>query len=398
MSKRRLDNWINRYVDYASVTEAPRKMHFWAGVGTVAGALRRKVWIDMVRFQWFPSFYIIFVAPPGVVSKTTTADIAMSLLREVPGINFGPDIITWPSLVQAFAGCSESFQIGDDWYPMSAMTLVAGELGNLINPQDREMLNLYITLWDGVKKLDKSTKTSGSDSIEAPWINVMGCTTPHWIADNMPAAAVGGGFTSRCIFVYADKKEHFISYVDENIKIGDDQVRLDLIHDLEYIATNFSGPFRISEPARRWGREWYENFWTNTVTDMSDNLMEGYAARKQTHLHKTAMVLSAARSDSHIIELEDLCLAASMLLDLEPDMVKVFSRIGRTEESLNVERLMDFVKKKQHVPYDEAYRHIHFAFPDFHSFEGVLSGLVRSGYIKLSTLADGFWLTWIGSV
>ena len=100
----------------------------------------------MKRFSWFPNFYIIFVAPPGVISKTTTMGMALDLLKQVPGVKFGPDVITWPALVTAFAAAGESFQYGEDWIPMSPLTLASGELGNLINPQDREMVNLYITL------------------------------------------------------------------------------------------------------------------------------------------------------------------------------------------------------------------------------------------------------------
>ena len=112
-------------MEYASVTEAPKRMHFWAAVGTVAGALRRRVWIDMKRFQWFPSFYIIYVGPPGVVAKSTTIDIATDLLKQVPGIKFGPNAITWQALVSAFAAASESFEYRGEFHPMSPLTLVA---------------------------------------------------------------------------------------------------------------------------------------------------------------------------------------------------------------------------------------------------------------------------------
>lgn len=100
---RYFDNWLPAYVNYAAVTEAPRRMHFWAGVSAIAGCLRRRAWLDQKRFSWFPSFYVIFVAPPGVVSKSTTIDIAMDLLNKVPGVKFGPNAITWQALVTAFA-------------------------------------------------------------------------------------------------------------------------------------------------------------------------------------------------------------------------------------------------------------------------------------------------------
>ena len=383
---RKLDDWLTAYVSYAAVTEAPKRMHFWSGVGAIAGALRRKVWIDMKRFMWYPSFYIIYVAPPGIVAKSTTADISMDLLRQVPGIKFGPNNITWQALVQAFTAASESFQWppdSGDWHPMSPLTLVASELGSLVNLQDRDMVNLLIELWDGKKRYDKITKMSGNDSIEAPWINLQGCTTPHWIADNMPPATIGGGLSSRCVFIYADQKERFVAYVDEVVESNDDQLRDALIHDLEYISMNLCGPFQISPAARTWGKAWYETFWKSAADRMDDRMLEGYAARKQTHMHKLAMILSCSEGDSLVIEDHHLQLANVMLEDLEADMPKVFSRIGRTETSLHAERFIAFIQKRGQVPYDEAYRLIHAHFPDFRDFEGVCDGAIRSGQLVL---------------
>ena len=391
MTSRNFPDWINAYMKYASVTEAPKRNHFWSAVGTVAGCLRRRVWIDMKRFQWYPSFYIIFVGPPGVIAKSTTIDIAMDLLRQVPGIKFGPNAITWQALVSAFANASESFQYGEEWHPMSPLTLVASELGSLLNLQDRDMINLLIELWDGKKTYEKITKMSGNDIIEAPWINLQAGTTPHWIADNMPQAMIGGGLSSRCIFVYGDQKERYIAYVDEMVGKEDQAMRAKLIADLEIIS-NLTGPYHISAAARAWGAEWYEKFWRNAASRMDDQMLEGYAARKQTHMHKIAMVLSASRSDSLVIEVEDLQLANQMLEDLEADMNRVFSKIGRSEVSMQAERFIEYVRRKGALPYDAAYRMIHTHFPDFRDFEGILTGALRSGQLRLEAGAEGMLL------
>lgn len=392
---RHFTDWLAAYVKYASVTEAPLRMHAWAGVGALAGALRRRVWIDMRRFTWTPSFYIIFVAPPGVVVKSTTIDIAMDLLRKVPGVKFGPNAATWQSLVTAFAGAAEAFEHpprSGDWHPMSPITLVSSELGSLLNLQDREMIALLIELWDGKKSYEKLTKTSGHDLVDAPWINLEAATTPHWIAENMPASAVGGGLSSRCVFLYADEKEKFVPYVDEVVEKDDESYRQKLIQDLEHISVNLCGPYLITEAARVWGREWYTEFWKAAKSRMDDRMLEGYAARKQTHLHKLAMILSASRRDELVIGLEDLQAANVLLSDLEGDMHKVFSRIGRTEDSLQAERLISFVTRRGAVKYDEAYRLVHAAFPDFRDFEGVLTGAIRSGQLVLDPKQDGFYL------
>ena len=388
MTQRRLKDWLPAFLDYTSGTESPRIMHFWAGVSAIAGVLRRKVWIEMLRFKWHPSFYIIFVARPGIVSKTTTMDLSMDLLKQVPGIKFGPDTVTWQALVGEFVKANESFQYGEEWLPMSPLTLASGEFGNLINPQDRDMINFYITMWDGRSTFEKVTKTSGNDTVEAPWINMIGCTTPHWIADNMPSATVGGGFTSRCIFVYAEKKEVLIAYPDEHVKLeSHEKLKADLIHDLEYMSTALVGPFSIPEETRIWGRAWYEKLWSQKAGEqayLDDDRLEGYMARKQTHLHKLAMVLSASRGDDMIISLEDLVTANNFLETIEPNFDKVFSRIGKTEDSLQADRFIAFVKRHGTVQYSKAYHYIHAYFPNYRDFEGIVAGAIRSGVIRAS--------------
>ena len=388
---RNYPDFIPEYVKYASVTEAPTRMHFWGAVSAVAGCLRRKVWIDMKRFLWYPSFYIVFVAPPGIIAKSTTIDIAMDLLKQVPGVKFGPNAITWQALVTAFANASESFEYNAEFHPMSALTLAASELGSLLNLQDKEMVNLLLELWDGKRTYEKITKMSGNDTIEGPWINLIAATTPHWIADNMPPAMIGGGLTSRCIFVYGDTKKQYTAYVDEIVKSGDDIVRMKLIQDLEQIAM-ITGPYTISPQAREWGRAWYESFWKDALSRMDDVMLEGYAARKQTHMHKVALVLSASRGDSRIISIDDIQLANQMLVDLEDDMGRVFARIGKTEDSIQATRFIDYVRKKGITSTTDAYRNIHSYFPDFRNYEGILAGAVQSNQISIVYTAEGVML------
>lgn len=383
---RNYKDWIPAYIDYAAVTEAPRRMHFWSAISTIAGALRRRVWIDMRRFVWYPSFYIVFVARPGIIAKSTTIDIGMDLLKKVPGIKFGPNAITSQALVTAFAACSESFEYTGEWHPMSALTLVASELGSLLDLRDGAMVNLLIELWDGKKSYDKITKTSGNDTVEAPWINILAGTTPNWIADNMPQSMVGGGLSSRCIFVFGDKKERYIAYIDEHIAAEDAKKRDALIQDLEHISL-LAGPFIIEPSAREWGRNWYESFWKSAELRENDVSLEGYAVRKQTHLHKVAMVISASRSDALVITLEDLQVADKMLVDIEADMHRVFSQIGRSDISMQAERFIDFVRQKKVIPYSEAYRMIHVYFPDFRDFEGIMQGAIQSKQVELFSAA-----------
>ena len=389
---RNYKDWLTAFVQYASYTEAPALMHFFAGVSAVAGALRRKVWFDQVFFRWYPSFYIVFVAPPGIVAKSTTADVAMELLREVPGIKFGPDSVTWQSLVKTFSEANEAFDYNGAWHPMSPINLVASEFKNLIDFNNREMINLFITLWDGRQRYEKETKMSGDDVVEAPWINVIACTTPHWIADNMSQITIGGGFTSRCIFIYADKKEKYAAYLEDSVPTDIQQTRIKLVQDLEHISLNLVGPYKLSKDGKKWGQEWYEHLWKSEYNEASEDWKNGYIARKQTHLHKLAMVLAASAGDKMTIEKDHLQLANIMLEETEQNAAKVFSKIGLTEDASQTLRLMEYIRRRGEVPYEEAYQIVHARFPDFREYEGIVAGLIRSGYITLVQKGEKLYL------
>lgn len=385
MTKRNHVDWLQAFLEYAQFGEAPRHMYFWAGVSAVAGALRRKVWIDQAYFKWYPNFYICLVAPPGIVSKSTTAGVALSLLRRVPGIKFGPDVVTWPALVSAFAESTEGFELNGMTYPMSAMTLESSEFGNLLNPQDKEMVDLLVSLWDGKQgNFEKSTKHSGKDTVENPWINLIACTTPAWIAGNFPEYMVGGGFTSRTIFVYADTKQQYVAYPGLRVPPDLERQADSLVEDLEVIS-QMAGEYKLTSDAVAWGEAWYKQHYSVRAANLDPDRFGGYIARKQTHVHKLAMVLSASQDDSYLITPDHLNTANNMITDLEPDMQFVFSKIGRSDASLHAERLVNFVQASGEVGFAAAYRHVHSHFSSMRDFEDILSGLVRAGFLKLGS-------------
>jgi hypothetical protein len=385
VTKRHYKNWIQAFIEYASFGEAPRHMYFWTGISTLAGVLRRKCWIDQAYFRWYPNFYVVLVAPPGIVSKSTTAGIGMDLLRAVPGVKFGPEIVTWQALATSFVNAAETFEYQGLHHTQSALTIESSEFGNLLNPQDKEMVDILVTLWDG-KGLRKETKHSGNDEIINPWINLIACTTPSWIAGNFPEYLIGGGLTSRMVFVYADAKEKYVAYPGDNVPKDLAEIKRKLVDDLEHITINCVGEYCLSADAKIWGEQWYEHHYTHKPANLDDDRFGGYFARKQTHVHKLALVLAAATRDDTVIEVCDLELANTMVTDLEPDMAMVFSKIGKSDESFYADRIIAYLRRQGPTPYKEVYRFVYSQFPSLRDFEDVFGGLLRAGYISLATI------------
>jgi hypothetical protein len=372
-------SWLQAYLEYAKFSEAPTKMHFWTGVSCIAGALRRQVWIDEAYFEWTPNFYIIFVAPPGIVSKSSTASIGMNLLRDVPGTVFGPQSITWQALLQSLSTSTQAveFEPGIPT-PMSAVTFSVGELGTFLDPQNREMIDVLTGLWDGQKGVfDKVTKTQGGDEVQNPWVNILACTTPQWLQANLTETAMGGGLAARIIWVYGDKKERVIAYPSEHIPPDFGSRRQALLEDLCRIST-LKGVYHLTPEARKWGRDWYDGHVASVLATPTSDAVAGYLARKQTHLHKLAMILAAAESDELLITEKLLVRAEKALRLVEVELHKVYDALKATQVTRVTRHIIDLLHQREEIDLEELYRGM-MATMEYEEFKKALQGVQYSG-------------------
>lgn len=349
---RHYQDWLKAYMDYTRDSESPGSFHFWTGISTIAGALRRRVWLDMKKFDWTPNFYIILVGPPGVAAKTTSLGMGMKLLAKVPGVKFGPESLTWQKLTKSLADSIEYLKYkdasgADAQIAMSCNTIEVGELGTLLKPDDDALVSFLIRMWEGQRgKFRHDTISGGLVEIDNPWLNIIAATTPDWLQRNFSEAMIGGGLTSRILFVYGDKKRGLVPYPDEVIPAAEYQLlETQLIADLVEIS-KLSGPYRLSPHARQWGRAWYidHNNPDLRPPHLSSSRFGGYISRKQTHLHKFAIVLAASRRDQLVIEEKDLSDAEAILTDLERDMIAVFESIGVVDQRDHVAEIVSTVR------------------------------------------------------
>ena len=377
---------------YSRHSEAPDVFHFWTGVSVIAGALRRRVWIDQRYFTWTPNFYIVFVAPPGIATKSTTVRIGIRLLREVPGIHFGPQSLTWQAFLQALSDAREFISFGDEYYQMSCITIALTELGTFLSPDDHSLIDLMTDLWDGQDDVWKRLlKTQEKTEIVNPWVNIIACTTPSWMQRNFPEYMIGGGLTSRTIFVFADQKRRLVCYPADEIPAGDfDEHGKKLIEDLCSISEMF-GEYEIDKDAKTWSKQWYENHWTNRPIHMSSERYDGYISRKQTHLHKLAMVLAAAQRDELVLRESDLKTAERFISGLEVDMAKVFENIGIADSSRHVIEILAYVRAYKSISQQDLWR-LCMPVMKLQEFTDAINAGIRAGYIEQVQRAGTIYL------
>jgi hypothetical protein len=322
---RNLPNWLEAYLAYTAESESPETFHLWVGLATIAGAVRRKAFFDMGYFLVFPNLYIVIVSPPGRCKKSTAMRIGRKLLGEVPGINFTTDSVSRERLIQDL---SQSFVDGH-----SSMTAYSSEFASMLTTSGMDMVVFLTDIYDSPTEWSHKTKSGGTNKIKSPYLNLIGATTPDWLARAMPLDTIGIGLTSRVIFVYADTPraaKPFPALSSAQRKLGEL-----LLEDLIEIA-GINGEYTFDEEARDAYEKWYLARFKNSDPQI-DSRLSGYFERKPIHLLKTCMIVAAARHNDTVITMKDLQLAHELIDRAEETMPKVFSAVGKNPLNMDTE-------------------------------------------------------------
>jgi len=338
---RNFPDWIAAYLSLVEGrTEAPRAYSYWSAVATIAAALTRNIWRDEIRFKLYPNFLIVLAGKPGVLRKSTTIDECTRILREIDDTLFGPDETTWPDLCATLAsrvrhrliGVEHADPLDNEYLAQCAMTLSPGEFGTFFKPNDEAMVTGMTALWDaGDRVYIKSTKTSGVDHIQNPFLNTIGAATAKWLQDNF-RQFTGWGIASRIIFVHSDEETAPIwspaALIRERGLAKWHSQRSALQDDLRLIMELY-GECIFTPEAATIAKRWYEDNVSKTLSYVkridADPWVSDFLGRKQAHVHKLAMVLSASRRDTLLVTEEDFTDAVHEIDAVEEEIKRVFS-------------------------------------------------------------------------
>jgi hypothetical protein len=346
------DNWLSSYIKYAKpVSEVEERGHRWIGLSTIAAALGRRVWIDQVTFRWYPNMFVAIVSEAGM-SKTTTLDIGADMLSTLrrtssdleAGVVFGPQKGTWQSICDKFNKVAKhKYHADGNEYIESPLHFSISEWSTLISANDPEFQDMLINWWDG-KPGDRSTIYRGDEVPVHPIVNMVGCTTLHTFNDMFSLRSIEGGFLSRCVIVRVNKSRN-IAYPGQQAlehpwrgPFGET-----LANDLRHI-NHLTGCYKLSPEAIEWGTKWYLDFKENRVASLPAYMMS-WANRKQTYLHKLALLNRIGKDDSKVITLEDMTEALVWMDDIESSMQEVLSGVGMKEMAQYAKAIIAIVER-----------------------------------------------------
>jgi hypothetical protein len=357
MSERKLKDWLSGFMQFTDNLETPKLYRLWCGVSAIAAALQRKVLVDWGQHVFYPNMYIVLVGP-GAVGKGTAMRPAKELLKRMGGVRMSSQATTKEALVLRLKEANYHHQdpvTGLSTFH-SSMTIFAEELTVFIGYQQRELMAYLCDWFDCEGQWTYDTKNKGTDEIMGVWVNLIGATTPQLIMSSLPLESIGGGLTSRIIFVYADKAETISPFPflsEEKLELREHlQADLERIHLL-------CGKFTITaDYLDAWGT-WYCAQAANPPKHLLGEHFGSYLGRRRVHLMKLAMIICASESDEMIMRESHLSTAEQLLSMTEIHMPQVFAGVGKNPVSDMVPKLLLFIRRTGVVSMSDLTRHFY---------------------------------------
>lgn len=382
--ERKCKNWLTDFGRWTKPrSEAPESFIFWTGLFNLAAALRRHVQVPKTMFgSWAaaPNLYVLFIAGAGKARKSTTTNYTEELIHDVmPKITAAPEIITKESLLTELVKS-----------PDASMYILAPEFGEFIVKSGVDMYGFLTNIYDGKKRISASTISRGAEFADRPCVNLLGATTPEWVAANMPESVIGGGFASRVIFIFEERVRRRQLYYESLDYDALEKIRKNLVSDLEHIANNIYGDFKIEEDAKEYMEEWYQK--TADTYSEADYKMHGFFERLPAHIHKVAMLIHVAYSDELVLTLSDFKEAIALLKQVELKLPQTFQAIGKNPYTVDMNRILAFVEEKGKVAMSEIRsRFYHAATPAM--LTELVNGLNDMGMIRSELVGTQYFIS-----
>ncbi len=345
---RELEDWLDGYLIYTDNTESPLSYHTWAGLSVIAGALQRRVYIKWSLGQTlYPNLYIVLIGPSGRTRKGVSIGIAKEFLRDTPGVSVAPESSSGrQAMILAMKRANLNFTDPSDGKIKfhCALTAFSEELSVFLGQGDIAYLSNLTDWYDSKDDWEYETVGRGKDTLQGLCLNLLGGTAPDWIQSMIPQEALGGGFTSRIIFIVEEKKRKI---VPEHI-ITDAEIELQekLRRDLDRIS-QLAGEVTFDEVARKKYIDWYtseDKKLSAGNPPIADNRFTGYCERRATHLRKIMILCCASRTDSLIITGQDFDKALRLLHGAEVNMPKTFGGLGKARYSGETTEIQEYIK------------------------------------------------------
>ena len=363
-------------------TEIPSMFALWCGLSGISAALGRSVFINMGTYHIYPNMFVVLVAGSGRCRKSTSIGQVEKLLSQMtPKANLIAQKITPEALIVALRNGQTDTEAGvvnlsNEGY------VVVDELSVFLNKKSYEMglAALMISMYDCKDDLSYHTRGRGEEKISNCCLGMLGGSTIEWIKEGIPSEAIGGGLTSRMLFVY--EKHPPPPQAWTIARPEHDIIKQELVFSLNGMM-KLKGQMEFSPEAKEFYIKTYNEFY-NSSPFFHNRYLSGYASRRHIHMIKLAMLFAIAESQEMVINGGHLDKSLELLEQSEKNMVEVIGLITSTEGGSKLDMVLDLVRGKGDIARSQLQRHFQRQL-GYRELDDIVLTLVRSGHLTFET-------------
>ena len=389
------NDWIEAYLDYLKRSEPQRSFHFWTAISILSGALQRKVKAAFGDNYLYPNMYIALVAPPAG-RKSTAMRYGTTLLDKV-GIKVAPDTVTREGLIH-FIMESQQLAIGKETINLAGLDhasvyVMNEELTTFLGFEQKQLMVDLSRLFDNPDKFEYYTKgVETRNYLSNVYFTLIGALTPDLFRKTIGRTDMhGGGLLSRFILVVEQNKRH--SAPGFTLSPEERKMQANLVKDLMTVH-QMTGEYKFTKEYEALYADWYINEDKNF--EIESQYLQEYKSRRQVHVRKLSMILSASRSDKMEVNKFDFYRALDELTLVEGKMPDLFTGIGRREIATFFVPVMEYIQREKETT-DRKIRSRFYGDLNHEEVNELLAGLQDHGVITITISGEDKKIKWKGN-
>ena len=397
---RHLTDWLEAYLELNANTEPASVFDQWVGYSVIAAALRRKAYLQLGRLIYYPNMYVVLVADPGIARKTQAIKYGMNFLNTIPEIKMSADSATKEAMTDDIekSAFNELLEDGTE-LRHSSLNIISKEFESFLGQkkENTRMLTALTDLFDCPDDWSSRTRHGPSNKIIRPWLNLLAATTPDSLASSLPASAIGGGLTSRILFIWAEKKKKSVAIP---AMTPQEQALFGKLEKDLYQISRISGEYTMDNACKSNWVDWYNAYDEDEGGDRicTDNSFMGWYSRKPTYIIKLSILRAAATSNNLNISWFHIEEAIAAIRSVEMTMGNAFKAIGKSDITAEVDSVLRIIRNFQWIE-EKKLMTIIWRDIDAQKFDNVIDTLRKTGQVvrhyKGPKGAPGVWYEYV---
>lgn len=319
--------FLHDYLYYMSRLETPLIYDLCCGLWLLSTAVGRMIKINRPKAPVYMNTYFIICAEAGITRKSTAIRMAENVLYEakIPELQVFTSSTTPESMLDKMSIISAQ----------SGHTHSAILVSELVTFMGREaysggMPGVLTDLYDA-PQIRTIERMKGSRVLKNVYVSFLAGSTPSWLIRAINPDVIEGGFTSRCLFVIAERRKQLVAWPQEDD--GDKDIVSKLAKSLQAIRAKAQKHCNTGIDLLPGAMKAFVAWYNERIVEAPDSFTASFNAREDHHVLRMAGLLCVS-DGSFMISEHHLVQAIKLVNHLKLTAADMFSVGSKDEERL----------------------------------------------------------------